>query len=548
MANIPTSQYDFNSIYLLNISGYRIDFEALGPKHRAVLKNGGATILKGPYSFTAPPDVLIAEVILMYGDSGFNTYVAGVNVAEVIPKNPPTPRTNTNNIRIIGRVVDKESNLPISNAKVKGNVFEDIEFIQTNTFTSLTVEETEDGSYSGNTLSSAVLLDEEGTSEGGFFKFDIGLEGKININNTSIEINKSKYFPKTINNLQVTEKIIIPQKAFGRGNTVVSETGVLEVDVINIGKILLVPEIIDVGKEELTIKTKIQEQENKLVTQLTKPNIPFETRVCLLFEKQKIRIKQTFIPIILGIIVTFGPKVLRSIVNKEVNALKDKACPHKDKILEALKKRNKLVKDLNNLLKIVRRITKIVGITNAVITGLKIALTAGKVFFSIPTPPGGKALYTPVIEDGFNFLRKALEKAGIAVNALTLAAATIGMTIGILLDLLKSLDALIQDCAEEENIPFVELNKEFANFINEGSNTPLEIIDPISGKPYPYKGFSFEIKPDSSQNFKYPKRYAVARNVQGIQVLRSESSFASSPEILIEELKFVIDRDNLRAD
>ena len=60
--------------------------------------------------------------------------------------------------------------------------------------------------------------------------------------------------------------------------------------------------------------------------------------------------------------------------------------------------------------------------------------------------------------------------------------------------------------------------------------------------------FTFEIKQDTSQNFKYPKRFAIARNIQGIQVLRSESSFASSPQILIEELKFVIDRDNLRAD
>lgn len=548
MANIPTSQYDFNSIYLLNISGYRVDFESLGPKHRAVLKNGEAVILKGPYSFAATPEVLITEVILMYGDAGFNTYVSGVNVNEVIPKNPPIPRTNTNNIRIIGKVVDKESNLPISNAEVKGNVLEDIEFTQTSTFASKIVEETEGGSYSGNTLPTAVLLDEEYTSEEGFFKFDIGLEGKINIDNTSIKISKNKYFPKTINNLQVTEKITIPQEAFGRGNTIVSESGVLEVEIVNIGKILLSPEVINVGKEELAIKTKIQEQENKLIAQLTKPNIPFETRMCLLFEKQKIRIKQMFIPIILGIIATFGPKVLRSIVNKEINALKDKTCPNKDKILEALKKRNKLVKDLNNLLKIVRRITKILGITNALITGTRVALIAGKAFFSIPTPPGGKALYTPLIEDGLNLARKILEKAGIAVNALTLTAATVGMTIGILLDLLKSLDALIQDCAEEGSISFVELNEEFANFINEESNTQLGIVDPISGKPYPYKGFSFEIKSDNSQNFKYPKRYAVARNIQGIQVLRSESSFASGPEILIEELKFIIDRDNLRAD
>ena len=74
------------------------------------------------------------------------------------------------------------------------------------------------------------------------------------------------------------------------------------------------------------------------------------------------------------------------------------------------------------------------------------------------------------------------------------------------------------------------------------------MIDPLTGQPLPYKGFTFEIKEDTSQNFQYPKRYAIARNIQGIQVLRSESSFASSPVILIEELKFTIDKNNLRAD
>ena len=86
------------------------------------------------------------------------------------------------------------------------------------------------------------------------------------------------------------------------------------------------------------------------------------------------------------------------------------------------------------------------------------------------------------------------------------------------------------------------------SFKDPGSPEEQDIIDPLTGKPFPYKGFTFEIKNDISQNFQYPKRYAIARNVQGIQVLRSESSFASNPSVLIEELKFVIDKDNLRAD
>ena len=117
------------------------------------------------------------------------------------------------------------------------------------------------------------------------------------------------------------------------------------------------------------------------------------------------------------------------------------------------------------------------------------------------------------------------------------------------------LDDLLQSCAQEINpetggpkLPFEVIDAEINNFKDPTTGEEQDIIDPLTGNPFPYKGFTFEIKNDTSQNFQYPKRYAIARNVQGIQVLRSESSFASNPSILIEELKFVIDRDNLRAD
>ena len=121
---------------------------------------------------------------------------------------------------------------------------------------------------------------------------------------------------------------------------------------------------------------------------------------------------------------------------------------------------------------------------------------------------------------------------------------------------------MLQSCSQEEvettlpdgtvvrrpAVSFIEINQELNTYVDSSTGQVEDIIDPLTDKPYPYKGFTFEIKNDISQDFRYPKRYAIARNIQGIQVLRSESSFASSPEILIEELKFVIDRDNLRAD
>ena len=40
----------------------------------------------------------------------------------------------------------------------------------------------------------------------------------------------------------------------------------------------------------------------------------------------------------------------------------------------------------------------------------------------------------------------------------------------------------------------------------------------------------------------------VARNKQGIVLLQTEPSFTQDPKVLVEELKLIIDRDNLKAD
>ena len=63
-----------------------------------------------------------------------------------------------------------------------------------------------------------------------------------------------------------------------------------------------------------------------------------------------------------------------------------------------------------------------------------------------------------------------------------------------------------------------------------------------------FRGFTFEIKLDTKNNPKYPRRFAQAVNIQGVPVLKSDSSFASDPQVLIDQLKFIIESQNLRGD
>lgn len=65
-----------------------------------------------------------------------------------------------------------------------------------------------------------------------------------------------------------------------------------------------------------------------------------------------------------------------------------------------------------------------------------------------------------------------------------------------------------------------------------------------------YKNFKFYIKEEENPKFVVKgnkRRYAVALNKNGQEVLKSQSSFTLEPSVLIEELKLIIDQKNLVA-
>jgi len=62
-----------------------------------------------------------------------------------------------------------------------------------------------------------------------------------------------------------------------------------------------------------------------------------------------------------------------------------------------------------------------------------------------------------------------------------------------------------------------------------------------------YKGFIFEII-EKPFNQTLNQKIGVAKNTQGIVLLQTEPSFTNSPQVLIDELKLIIDRDNLKAN
>jgi hypothetical protein len=79
--------------------------------------------------------------------------------------------------------------------------------------------------------------------------------------------------------------------------------------------------------------------------------------------------------------------------------------------------------------------------------------------------------------------------------------------------------------------------------VNGRSNNGLGYLE-----GYDYKGFKFYIKEENNPLFNVKgnkRRYGVAKNKAGFEILQSNYSFTLSPEVLVEELKLQIDQKGL---
>jgi hypothetical protein len=210
---------------------------------------------------------------------------------------------------------------------------------------------------------------------------------------------------------------------------------------------------------------------------------------------------------------------------------------------ELIKKRNSLVTQINNIYNLVKTLTSILGITNTIISVLQIGIQIAKAnpYPSTGIPPLGLPPLTSGAQTSIASFVAALEtqlkSLGKTLNVITITVGSFGILLGIILKLLEALDMLLQECAGTNAMSLTAINDE----INALANPTVEATQNDNNDNNIYKGFTLGVKIDETNESKYIKRYAVAQNKQGIPVLRTESSFASDPAILISQLKFIID-------
>jgi hypothetical protein len=279
------------------------------------------------------------------------------------------------------------------------------------------------------------------------------------------------------------------------------------------------------------ITNEINELERVQNEEKAKEDLPPQAKVIITIDVQKEEIKKILIPYIIKLLIPFGIIAVQAVVSKiDLEKIKDQIlCPRQDKILELINKRNKLVRKINSIYKTITSISRILVGVNTAITAIQVGILAITVV-PFPAPAG--------VTSALGDLKDELKKAQIVVNIITLALAAFGAVLGIILRLLNALDILIRECAQSQNIPFETINTELNIFINQstGINNSAVIASDNT-----YKGFKLEIKLDETNSIKYPRRYAQALTKTGIPVLKTDSSFASDPQVLLDQLKFIID-------
>ena len=255
-------------------------------------------------------------------------------------------------------------------------------------------------------------------------------------------------------------------------------------------------------------------------------------------------IKSTLIPSILTMVAGFGLTQISNIKPEQfLKYVEQASCPTQAELITLINKKNKLVKQLNNTLKLIDNTTKALGITGGIIEGLNIAFNILK---NLPIPtstgvPGVPGLPTNVIlaiQDNKDKIDKLIGKLRTINTGILSILVLLRQVLLQALQLLNLLDSLVQKCYPDADQEKVAL--ELTALTNQQSQQLSPVIINVNG-------FEMGVETEVTNN-SLKRRRAIARNKSGVVMLKGEFSFSSIDQILIDELVFYIQQNDLKAD
>ena len=249
---------------------------------------------------------------------------------------------------------------------------------------------------------------------------------------------------------------------------------------------------------------------------------------------------------------------------QNIGELKEKLpdfCLPPDELKKILTIRNALVDKLNSASQTINQLKKITDPLNKVVTITSTAVNTidsvskalPPIITAIPTttpgsPDPGKALLVSL--DSLNkALAKITPKITKAQNTISSIATTITFVNNILLKiigLLNSIDKYLKGCnATSDTDTLTSLDSSLTQLVQEQATAELQAQNPSTLTNY--QGFILEVITEAYSPTVNRVR-AVAKNAQGIILLQTPLSFTTTPQVLIEEIKLIIDSSNLKAN
>jgi hypothetical protein len=227
-------------------------------------------------------------------------------------------------------------------------------------------------------------------------------------------------------------------------------------------------------------------------------------------------------------------------------------CPSSVTLDELISQRNNIVTSLNGigvrvsqLGESITGISNFLNITLGVITAIDTAnIIASAAAKLVPVIPGA---VPAALNDIQTLIRKLtfdqsgnsrLSKVQSSISNSALVISIIGTYILKAKELLDQIDKYIKQC--NVNSGLENISKD----INDIANAQLQAQQ--SQNQITYNGFIIEIE-EVPFTPTVTRRRAIGKNQQGIILTQSELSFTTDNQTLINELKLIIDRDNLKA-
>jgi hypothetical protein len=232
------------------------------------------------------------------------------------------------------------------------------------------------------------------------------------------------------------------------------------------------------------------------------------------------------------------------------NMVMPSICLPADDLQKILQLRNNMVDKLNSTTKTIELLSKPINILDTVITTTStildttktVRIAANIALGFLPITPGAAPAAINTLKDLTDLLTPQVQNAKNIVSSISNALDYTNEILFKLLNLLKNIDSYLVGCgAIKPQTPLTPTN----DYLNTVEQQYTQVADSSTASQV-YKGFTLDIVEEPfSPTVKRIK--GVARNSQGIILLQTPLSFTTSAQILIAELKLIIDKNNLKA-